>query len=102
MPGIANSPPGRFLGASLGRGVGFAALLVLIALVREVLGAGTITLFPVGGFGGTLEIPGLADQPVRALGLAGGGLLCLGYFAAAAREIAKRAAARPARGEAAR
>jgi Na+-translocating ferredoxin:NAD+ oxidoreductase RnfE subunit len=79
---------------ALGRGARFAAALVLIALVRESLGAGTITLFSVGGFQGIIEIPGLAEQPVRALGLAGGGLLCLGYLAGAARAISRRAAAR--------
>ncbi|MGO9307958.1 MAG: Rnf-Nqr domain containing protein [Spirochaetia bacterium] len=100
-PDAPDSPLG-FPGASLVRGVGFAASLVVIALIREAVSAGTITLFPVGGFGGTLEIPGLADAPVRALGLAGGALLCLGYFAAAAREIMRRAAAGPAHGGTAR
>ncbi len=101
ITGIANPFPGRLVGASLGRGIGFAAFLALIALVREALGAGTITLFAMGGFGGTIEIPGLVEQPIRALGFAGGGLLCLGYFAAAARAIARRAASKAARGEAA-
>ena len=99
MTGGAGALPGRMVGASLGRGIGFAASLVLIALVREALGAGTITLFPLGGFGGTIEIPGIAAQPIRALGFAGGGLLCLGYFAAAARAIARRTASKSARAE---
>jgi len=101
MPGVTNSTPGAAVAAALGRGVGFAAYLVLIALVREALGAGTITLFPIGGFGGTIEIPRFVDQPVRALGFAGGGLLCLGYFAGAARAISQRTAARSAGAEAA-
>lgn len=71
-------------------GFAFACCLVLIALVREVLGAGTITLFPVGSFGGTIAVPGLSRDPVRALGLAGGGLLCLGYLAAMLRSIQNR------------
>ena len=75
---------------SLGRGARFALALVLIALVRELLGAGTITLFPVAGFGGTVAVGGLVDEPVRALGLAGGALLCLGYLAGAARAITAR------------
>jgi len=95
--------PARGIGASvtsaLGRGIGFAAALVLIALVREVLGSGTVTLFPMGGFAGTIEIRPLVDQPVRALGFAGGGLLCLGYLAGAARAIAARTEARRTRGE---
>ncbi len=65
-------------------------------------GAGTVTLFPVGGFGGTIEVHRLVDQPVRALGFAGGGLLCLGYLAAAARAIASRVESRDARRESSR
>jgi electron transport complex protein RnfE len=101
MPGVTSPSLGSSVAAALGRGIGFAASLVLIALVREALGAGTITLFPVGGFGGTIEIPLLVEQPVRALGFAGGGLLCLGYLAAAARVISGRAAAKSAGKEAA-
>ncbi|MGA2640050.1 MAG: Rnf-Nqr domain containing protein [Spirochaetia bacterium] len=100
LPGHTHSSPGGAVAAALGRGIGFAASLVLIALVREVLGAGTITLFPVGRFGGTIEIPMLVEQPVRALGFAGGGLLCLGYFAGAARGISHRTAARSTGAEA--
>ncbi len=68
----------------------FAGGLVTIALVREALGAGTITLFPAGRFGGTISISPLLDQPVRALGFAGGGLLCLGYIVAAVRAFLGR------------
>jgi electron transport complex protein RnfE len=93
-PGTSRSALGASVTAALGRGIGFALALVLIALVREIVGAGTITLFPMGAFGGTIEIRGLSDQPVRALGLAGGGLLGLGYLAGAARAVAARAAAR--------
>ncbi|NLZ76487.1 MAG: electron transport complex subunit RsxE, partial [Spirochaetales bacterium] len=35
---------------AIGMSIGFALSLTLIALIREVLGAGTITLFPVGSF----------------------------------------------------
>jgi len=58
-----------------GLGIGFALALLLLASVREVLGAGTITLFPAGTFGGTIDIPGLSSAPARALGYAGGGLI---------------------------
>ncbi len=68
-----------------GLGVGFAISLVLISLVREMLGSGTITLFPVGAFGGTIEVGTLSLAPVRALAYAGGAFLCLGYLAGAAR-----------------
>jgi electron transport complex protein RnfE len=72
-----------------GKAIGFAAALLLIALFREVLGAGTITLERT-----TIVLPGLAEHPVRALGLAGGGLLCLGYLAGLARVISRRAGGR--------
>jgi Na+-translocating ferredoxin:NAD+ oxidoreductase subunit E len=85
---------------AVGNGLGFAAFLVLIALVREVFGAGTITLFPVGGFSGVLPVPGLVDDPARALGFAGGGLLCIGYLAGAAQAVRRRRERRDAsRGE---
>ena len=65
------------LGASildaLGMGVGFTLGLSLIALVREVFGAGTITLFPIGSWNGVFEIPGLVTAPVRVIGPRGGG-----------------------------
>jgi electron transport complex protein RnfE len=101
MPGTHNLPTRRTVVGLLGRGIGFAASLVAIALVREALGAGTITLFALGGFGGTIVIPMLVEQPLRALGFAGGGLLCLGYLVAVSRAISRRAAANPAGGEAA-
>jgi electron transport complex protein RnfE len=66
-----------------GRGAAFAAALVCLALVREVLGAGTITLFPVGHFGGVVSIRGL--PPARVLAAAPGALLLLGYAAAVVR-----------------
>jgi Na+-translocating ferredoxin:NAD+ oxidoreductase subunit E len=103
--GLSGSP-GPAVGASmttaLGKGMRFALALVLIAVVREVVGAGTVTLFPIGGFSGTVEIHRFVDQPVRALGFAGGGLLCLGYLAAAARAIASRVESRNARRESSR
>jgi electron transport complex protein RnfE len=72
-----------------GKAIGFAAALLLIALFREVVGAGTITLERT-----TIVLPGLAEHPVRALGLAGGGLLCLGYLAGLARVIFRPAGSR--------
>jgi Na+-translocating ferredoxin:NAD+ oxidoreductase subunit E len=86
----AGKPLSRTMRDAAGNGIGFAACLVLISLVREVLGAGTITLFPVRGFSGTITVPSLIDDPVRALGYAGGALLCIGYLAGAARAIAQR------------
>ena len=95
FPGSPAAPPGRPLLSGLVQGVQFAAALVLIALVRETLGSGTITLFRAGTFTGIIEIPRLVNEPVRALGAAGGGLLCLGYLAGAFRAISRRAGPRP-------
>ncbi len=94
--------PSRSVREAAGNGIGFAACLVLIALVREVLGAGTITLFPFQGFSGTITVPSLINDPVRALGYAGGALLCIGYLAGAARAIQLRGEKRQARKEGAR
>jgi Na+-translocating ferredoxin:NAD+ oxidoreductase RnfE subunit len=83
----------------VGRGLAFSVALLVIAGFREALGAGTITLFPAGAFKGTIVIGRLADQPVRALGLSGGALLCLGYLAGALQAIAGRRAGARAEGE---
>ncbi len=88
-PDQGERSPGRDIALSLqgaaGLGVGFAACLVAISLVRECLGSGTITLFPAGSFGGTIAVGSLSAAPVRALAYAAGGLLSLGYLAGAAR-----------------
>lgn len=67
---------------ALGMGLGFTLALIIIALVREVFGLGTITLFPIGSFNGVIEIPGLVDSPVRVFGLAAGALLVMGFLKA--------------------
>ena len=90
-PGSLPASPPRSLLAGLARGAQFAVALVFIALIREALGAGTITLFRIGAFTGTIVITGIIERPARALGAAGGGLLCLGYLAGAFRAVAPRA-----------
>jgi electron transport complex protein RnfE len=67
---------------ALGMGIGFTLGLLLISLIREVLGAGTITLFPMGDFNGVIRIPGLYSAPARVIGLATGALLVMGYLKA--------------------
>ncbi|MBO8436183.1 MAG: electron transport complex subunit E [Spirochaetes bacterium] len=66
----------------IGMGIGFTLSLSLIALIREVLGAGTITLFPVGSFSGVIQLPGISSSPVRVMTLAAGALLLMGYLKA--------------------
>ncbi len=67
---------------ALGMGIGFTLSLLLIALIREVLGAGTITIFPIGSFDGVIRIPVIVKAPVRVMALAAGALLVIGYLKA--------------------
>lgn len=76
-----NSLADSFLDA-IGMGVGFTLAVTLIAFIREVFGAGTITLVPMGNFSGVIEIPLLSTYPVRILSLAAGALLLMGYLKA--------------------
>jgi Na+-translocating ferredoxin:NAD+ oxidoreductase subunit E len=67
---------------AIGMGIGFTLSLILIALIRETLGAGTITLFPVEAwnFSGEIRIPVLFDSPARVMTLSAGALLVMGYL----------------------
>ncbi len=69
---------------AIGMGIGFTLSLCLIALIRETLGAGTITLFPIEsiGFNGEISIPGLVNSPARVMTLSAGALLVMGYLKA--------------------
>jgi electron transport complex protein RnfE len=67
---------------ALGMGIGFTIALTVISLVRESLGVGTITLFPMGSFDGVIRIPGIIDSPARVFALAAGALLVMGYLKA--------------------
>jgi electron transport complex protein RnfE len=67
---------------ALGMGVGFTLGLFIISFIREVFGAGTITLFAVGNFDGVIEIPLLYQAPARVIALSTGALLVVGYLVA--------------------
>ena len=68
---------------AIGMGVGFTLSLTLIALIREVLGAGTITLLNLGENARViLTIPLLSESPIRVMTLAAGALLVMGYLKA--------------------
>ena len=67
---------------ALGMGIGFTLGLLLISLIREVLGNGTITLFAIGDFDGIIRIPGLYLHPARVFTLSAGALLVMGYLKA--------------------
>jgi len=79
---------------ALGMGIGFTLALMLVATIREVFGAGTITLFAVGSFDGVIEIPGLSESPARVFGLAAGALLVVGYLKALFNWMGQRKEAR--------
>jgi electron transport complex protein RnfE len=89
---------------AVGMGLGFTFGLTLIALVREVLGAGRITLFalPAIGFDGVIEIPGLVLSPIRVMTLAPGALLVMGFLKALFDWLGARSKAREEAAEAAR
>jgi len=76
---------------AIGMGIGFTISLFAIALVREVLGAGTITLFAINSlnFNGVIRIPVLSDAPARIFSLSAGALLVMGYLIALFNQIKK-------------
>ena len=61
----------------LGMGIGFTLALTLIALIREVLGSGTITL-P----GCVITVPVISLAPMRVIAFPAGALLVLGLLKA--------------------
>jgi len=67
---------------AIGMAIGFALGLTLIAVIRELLGSGTITLFAVGNFDGVIRIPWFYNNPMRVMSLAPGALLLMGYLKA--------------------
>ena len=73
---------GKSMLDALGMAIGFTLGLLLISFIREVFGAGTITLMPIGNFGGVISIPWLSSNPARVIGLSAGALLVMGYLKA--------------------
>jgi len=69
------------LGASfldaVSMGFGFAVGLVTIALIREILGAGTITIIPSRS---QIRIPVLSDNPILVFSLPAGALIVMGFL----------------------
>ena len=66
----------------IGMGLGFTLGLTFIALIREVIGNGTITLFQIGSWDGVIRIPVLSSSPMRVIALSSGALLVMGYLKA--------------------
>ncbi|HAL18005.1 MAG TPA: electron transport complex subunit RsxE, partial [Spirochaetaceae bacterium] len=67
---------------AIGMGIGFTMSLTLIALIREVIGNGTISLFAF-----RVSLPGLKGNPVRVLAAPAGALFVMGYLKAAFNKI---------------
>lgn len=74
---------GNTVGASIidavAMGFGFAVGLTSIALVREVLGAGTITIVPETA---VFTIPGLSEAPALVFAFPAGALIVVGFLQA--------------------
>lgn len=70
------------LGNSIFSGVSFLASLTVIALIREILGQGTITLFSAGSWNGIITVPVISSAPAKVLVSAAGGLIVLGMLLA--------------------
>jgi Na+-translocating ferredoxin:NAD+ oxidoreductase subunit E len=75
---------------ALGTALGYAVVLLVIAAVREMVGAGRLTLFPVGSFSGTVSLGIPEDVPVRMAALPAGGLILLGFLVGLKRAISGR------------
>ncbi len=68
---------------AIGMGIGFTLALSLIAAIREVIGAGTITLLNLSETQRVvITLPGISESPVRVMTLAAGALLLMGYLKA--------------------
>jgi len=69
--------PGSSLLDAISIGFGFTVGLITIALIREILGSGTITIIPNKSF---VRIPVLADNPVLVFSLPAGALIVMGFL----------------------
>ena len=81
---------GSVMVRATGDGIGFFVALVVISLVRELLGRGSITLFKIGGFDGILRVGGLERHPLSVVGYSAGAFLVLGYLQALAVRLSRR------------
>ncbi|MDY5057181.1 MAG: electron transport complex subunit E [Bullifex sp.] len=68
---------------AIGMGIGSTLSLCLIAAIREILGAGQITLINLSESARVIiTLPGLSSSPIRVMTLAAGALLVMGYLKA--------------------
>jgi electron transport complex protein RnfE len=64
---------------ALGKGAGFFLALALIALIREIIGSGTISFSPLAE-GGAIVIPLLSTVPVAVVAAPAGAFLIIGLL----------------------
>ena len=74
---------GDSIADAIGIGIGFAFAIMIISLVREVLGGGTLVLFEQEIF----RIPGFADNPIAIFILPMGAFLVIGLMLALFRHL---------------
>ncbi len=86
-----NTPMDSFFDG-LGMGIGFTLALVAIALVREILGSGSITFFQQGETVVKITLGGLYKNPVRVFAFPAGALIVMGYFKTLFNYLEKRRA----------
>ncbi len=84
------SAVGQSLGDAAGRAAGFLVGLVLIALLRESIGSGTITLIARSARELVVVLPGLSENPVSAVATSVGAFLIAGYLSALVRVVRRR------------
>ncbi len=81
-------------------GGSFLLVLTLVAVIREIVGVGSLTLFPASVGGHRLVLPVVSEAPVGLVALAPGALLVVGYLLALQNWMRARAEARALRQQA--
>ncbi len=77
--------PARSLSDAFAASLGFLFALLLIAVPRELLGSGTLTLMPIGEFDGVIRVPFLVEHSIAMVSMGAGGLIVVGYLVGLAR-----------------
>lgn len=84
------SAPGPAFADAAGRAIALAAGLLVIAVAREAIGFGSITLRAGARPPVVVLMPWLSDHPVRVVGTSAGAFLIVGYLAAVIRALRRR------------
>jgi len=79
----SKNPVTASIADALGIGIGFALAITIIALIREILGTGSLTL----GDNTLFTLPVLGEHPITILSLSAGAFLVIGLLLAFFRRI---------------